>query len=124
HGTTYSSPYLSFVPKELYTNYLQGSYYAPLDKLTSAQRSLFLGAFGGQASYPFVDFGGNVELKGAQYEFTPFENQSFSAVAAQMGNNSTTIGSEVDAGAKILVQELCTLSHGQPGTVCSGITNG
>ena len=64
-------------------------------------------------------------LPSAQYLFTPLENLPFSAVAAQVGNNSTTIGANIDASAAQLITTICgSLSHDQPSDVCSAVHSG
>ncbi len=122
-GTTFSSPYLTFTPVEVYTNKPQGNGYAPLQTPTQAQLTLWEDTNG--ASFPFVDFGGKKVLPSAQYLFTPLENLPFSAVAAQVGNNSTTIGANIDASAAQLITTICvSLSHDQPSDVCSAARSG
>ena len=123
YGTTYSSPYLTFTPVEVYTNKPQGNGYAPLQTPTRAQLTLWEDTNGG--SFPFVDFGGKTVLPSAQYLFTPLQNLPFSAVAAQVGNNSTVIGADIDASAAQLISTICgSMSHGQPAAVCSAVHGG
>jgi Domain of unknown function (DUF929) len=123
YGTTYSSPYLTFVPVEVYTNKPQGNGYAPLQTPTKAQLTLWQSINGG--SFPFVDFGGKQVLPAAQYVYSELQNLSFSAVAAQVGNNATSIGTDIDASAAKLIQTICgTLTHGQPSDVCSAARGG
>jgi hypothetical protein len=123
YGTTYSSPYFTFTPVEVYTNKPQGDGYAPLQTPTQAQLTLWQDTNG--ASYPFVDFGGKQVLPSAQYLFTPLQNLPFSAVTDQVGNNSTAIGADIDASAAQLVKTICSsLSHDQPSDVCSAVSGG
>lgn len=118
YGTKYSSPYLSFVPVEVFTNHPSGSGYTTLQTPTQAQEQLWQDSNGG--SFPFVDFGGKQVLSGAQYSFENLQNLPFSTVAAQVGDNSTVIGSNIDASAAQLIKTICSsLSHGQPADVCS-----
>jgi hypothetical protein len=123
YGTTYTSPYFTFNPVEVYTNKPQGNGYAPLQTPTHAQLTLWEDTNGG--SFPFVDFGGKTVLPSAQYLFTPLQNLPFSAVAAQVGNNSTTIGAEIDASAAQLITTICgSLSNQKPAAVCSAVHGG
>ncbi len=123
YGTTYTSPYLTFAPVEVFTNRPQGNGYAPLQTPTQAQVTLWEDTNGGE--YPFVDFGGKKVLPSAQYLFTPLENLPFSAVAAQVGNNSTTIGANIDASAAQLITTICgSLSNEKPAAVCSAVHGG
>jgi hypothetical protein len=123
YGTTYSSPYFTFTSVEVYTNKPQGDGYAPLQTPTQAQLTLWKDANGG--SFPFVDFGGKKVLPSAQYLFTPLQNLPFSTVAAQVGNNSTSIGADIDASAAQLISTICgSLSGNQPAAVCSAVHGG
>jgi hypothetical protein len=123
YGTNYTSPYFTFTPVEVYTNKLQGDGYAPLQTPTQAQLTLWQKANGG--SFPFLDFGGKQILPSAQYLFTPLESLPFSTVAAQVGNNSTAIGADIDASAAQLVKTICTtLSDEQPSDVCTAVHGG
>ena len=60
YGTTYTSPYFTFTPVEVYTNKSQGNGYAPLQTPTQAQLTLWEDTNGGE--FPFVDFGGKKVL--------------------------------------------------------------
>jgi hypothetical protein len=123
YGTTYTSPYFTFTPVEVYTNKPQGDGYVPLQTPTKAQLTLWENTNGG--SFPFVDFGGKKVLPSAQYLFTPLQNLPFSTVAAQVGNNSTTIGAEIDASAAQLITTICgSLSNQKPAAVCSAVHGG
>ncbi len=123
YGTTYTSPYFTFNPVEVYTNKPEGNGYAPLQTPTQAQLTLWQNTNGG--TFPFVDFGGKKVLPSAQYLFTPLENLPFSAVAAQVGNNSTAIGATIDASAAQLVTTICgSLSNQKPASVCTAVHGG
>jgi hypothetical protein len=123
YGTTYSSPYLTFSPVEMYTNRPAGNGYAILQAPTQAQYTLWQNMSSG--SFPFVDFGGKIVLLGAQYSYGPLQNLPFEAVAAQVGNNSTVIGADIDASAAQLITTICgSLSKHQPAAVCSAVHSG
>lgn len=118
YGTKYSSPYLSFDPVEVFTNHSSGDGYTTLQTPTPTQLRVWRDSNGG--SFPFVDLGGKHVLPGAQYSFADLQNLPFSSVSAQVGDNSTVIGSDIDASAAQLVKTICgSLSHGQPASVCS-----
>jgi len=118
YGTTYSSPYFTFTPVEVYTNQPQGNGYAPLQIPTRSQANLWQRLGGG--SFPFVDFGGKETLSGAQYDFSPLQSLPFDEVAAQVGNNATQIGADINASAYRLIGAICrSLSSQQPTAVCS-----
>ncbi len=123
YGTTYTSPYFTFTPVEVYTNRPAGNGYAILQAPTQAQLTLWEDTNGG--AFPFVDFGGKQVLPSAQYSFADLQNLPFSAVAAQVGNNSTSIGADIDASAAQLITTICgSLSKHQPAAVCSAVHSG
>lgn len=118
YGTKYSSPYLSFDPVEVFTNHPSGNGYTPLQTPTPSQQRLWQNGNGG--TFPFVDLGGKQVLSGAQYSFENLQNLPFSTVAAQVGDNSTVIGSNIDASAAQLIKTICgSMTHGQPADVCT-----
>ena len=124
YGTTYSSPYLTFTPVEVYTNKLirqrlrdaagaDPSAVRPLADTSAAGR------------FPSSTSGASGRWPAAQYSYGPLENLPFSAIAAQVGNNSTVIGADIDASAGQLIKTICaSLTHGQPANVCSAANNG
>ena len=120
YGTQYSSPYLTFTPVEVYTNYLNsaGTNYAQLQLPSQAQLNLWQA--GNQGSFPYLNFGGKAILPAAQFDSAPMGNMAFSAVAAQVGDNSTPIGAPINAAAAQLIKTICsTMTHDQPAAVCS-----
>ncbi len=53
------------------------------------------------------------------------EGASFADIAKDIGNNSTAIGADIDASAKVLIQTICsTLSGNKPAAVCNAVGNG
>jgi hypothetical protein len=124
YGTTYTSPYFTFKPVEVFTNKASAAGgYTSLQVPTQAEENLWQNVAGGH--FPFLDFGGKAALVGAQYSYAPMENLSFDTVAAQVGNNSTVIGANIDAGAHQLIQEMCgSLSSHQPANVCGTAGDG
>lgn len=118
YGTQYSSPYFVFTPVEVYTNEPTPTGYAPLQTPTRGQANIWQTVGGG--SFPFLDFAGTASLSGAQYSYVPLQNLPFSTVAAQVGNNATQIGADIDSSAYRLVKSICHfLSSNQPASVCS-----
>jgi hypothetical protein len=113
------------VPKEIYTNQPQGNYYKPLDTLTSAQSNLWaetskaLGQSG--ESFPFVYLGGSYVLDTAQVNPAYLEGKSFSSIAATIGDNSSTIGSNIDAASLAMVKYICTMTGNKPASVCAQV---
>jgi len=117
YKTTYTSPYLTFVPEEIETNDPNGDTYTTLQKLTTAQQNIWLAHT--SQTFPFVDFGGKKDLTSAQYDPTTLEGSSFDSIASDVGSNSNSIGASIDASADVLVETICdTLTNHQPANVC------
>ena len=122
-NTTYSSPYFTFTPVETTTNQPSGNYYVALQTPTTGQLKLWESHT--NQSFPWLDFGGKMELTSAQYSPDTLVGQSFDNIAAAVGNNSTTIGADIDASAKVLIQTMCsTLTGDQPAAVCRAVGHG
>ncbi len=123
YKSTYHSPYFTFTPVETTTNQPAGDYYVSLQTPTAAQQKLWTSHT--DQSFPWVDFGGKTELTSAQYDPSVLEGVSFASIAKDIGNNSTVIGADIDASAKVLVQTICsTLSGNKPASVCRAVGNG
>ena len=123
YKTTYTSPYLSFIPEEIETNMPDGNSYVPLQTLTAAQQRIWVAHTG--ESFPFLDFGGKVDLTSSEFDPTLLEGPTFSEIVSDIGNNSTTIGANIDASAKVLIQTICTsLTENKPADVCKAVGNG
>jgi hypothetical protein len=124
YKTTYSSPYFTFTPVETTTNQPDGNFYVTVQTPTAAQQKLW-NANENPPTIPWLDFGGKAELTSAQYDPTQLEGVSFDDIAADIGNNSTAVGADVDASANVLIQTICsTLTANKPAAVCSAVGNG
>ncbi|HTU76473.1 MAG TPA: DUF929 family protein [Trebonia sp.] len=124
YKSSYASKYLSFSPVEWYGEKDDPSTpfrHVYLQQPTAAQEALF-NTYAKQ-SIPFVDIG-NHYLTGVQYVPSALQGMTWSQVAAAMRDPSSTVAKDVDGAANILTAALCTLTHGQPGGVCSsaGVT--
>ena len=76
YGTTYSSPYFTFTPVEVYHEQATGQRLRASTDADPGEATLWEDTNGG--TFPFVDFGGKKVLPSAQYLFTPLENLPFS----------------------------------------------
>jgi hypothetical protein len=123
YNTKFTSRYLTFTPVETTTNEPEGNYYVGLQDPTPAQSRLWESHTG--ESFPWLDFAGEKDLVSAQYSPSVLEGMTFDSIASQIGNNSTVVGSDVDASAKVLVQTICnTLTSKKPVAVCKAVGDG
>jgi len=123
YETKFISPYLTFTPVETTTNEPDGDYYVSLQEPTQEQLRLWESHTG--QSFPWLDFGGDKDLTSAQYDPTVLEGMTFNSIASQVGNNSTVVGADIDASAKVLIQTICgTLTSNKPADVCNAVGRG
>ena len=111
-GASYTSSYIDFAPIEA-----QDGAHHTLDKLSAAQNDLFEKLGGGQ--FPFVDFGGKWLQKGASADPAVLSGLEPDAVAAQLGDPTSKIGSTVQEGADVFTAVICGLDGGKPASVCT-----
>lgn len=126
YQSTYKSPYVSFVPVEIYTNIPTGAGgYTGLDVPTSSQISLvnkydaspYVPA-SSTGSIPFLDFGGKYIVSGATYSPTAIQGKTADQIAASLSTPSSTIAQGVDGAANGLIATICKLTNNQPTNVC------
>jgi hypothetical protein len=123
HGTTYSSDYISFTGKEAQSNIVDGNSYAPLDKVSPADRALWKQI--GNDSYPFLDIGGTWMSLQASYDPQLLHGLTHAQIAADLADSTSTVGRTILASANQLTAAICTLTDNKPAGVCtsSGVTS-
>jgi hypothetical protein len=124
-GSTYSSQYIAFVPREIDGNSVDASSgsYVSLDTLTSAQQQIY-STDDSQGSIPFIDVGNSYKLIGASYEYSTLEDSSsnpltWDQIASQLDNTSSSVAQQILGTANYLTAAICTISAQQPGSVCN-----
>ena len=118
YKTKFTSRYFTFTPVETTTNQPEGNYYEALESPTSADQELWFSHTGG--TFPWLDFGGKLELTSAQFDPTVLEGLKFDQIVRQIGNNKTAIGADVDASAEVLIRSICNaLAGGSSAPACS-----
>ena len=120
YKTTYTSPYFTFTPVETTTNQPSNGYYVTLQTPTAAQQKLWSSHT--TQTFPWLDFGGKMQLNSAQFDPSELHGMSFQEIASQVGNNSTVVGGDIDSSARVLIQTICaTLSNHRPANVCRAV---
>jgi len=115
-GATYTSDYLSFVGRELYTNERSGKGYTPLDKATPEELAL-LDRYGG--GFPLLLIGGHYVQAGASYKPDVLHDLTWEQIAATMSYPHSPVAQGIDGSANVLTATLCTITKQQPANVCS-----
>jgi len=121
YKSTYTSKYLTFTPVELET-----VTHAPLQQFTASQRAVFAKydappyvAAQNKDTFPFVDFGNQALINGAQYSPAALSGLTWSQVAAAIKNPDSSAGKQINAAANTITAGLCQLTHGKPASVCA-----
>jgi Domain of unknown function (DUF929) len=125
YGSSYTSPYLVFVPVETYSNVQVSANghpdsakgYRRLQKLTPAQQAL-LTKYDKPGSIPFVDFAGQAVQIGAGSVPSLFTGKTWQQIAADLGQPKTALGANLLDEADSLTAELCRLTGNRPATAC------
>jgi hypothetical protein len=126
YGSSYTSPYLSFVPVETRSNVLvinaktgkiSNNSYRLLQRLTPAEESIF-GRYDTMGQTPFLDFGGQATLLGSGISPKTLVGKTWSQIAADLRHPHTPAGQEIRVSADMLTAELCWLTGDRPTAAC------
>ena len=118
HGASYTSSLLSFTGKEVATNIPSSSGYTQLDTLSAADQQVDA-TYNPKGSIPFVDFGNKYVITGASYDVGVLQGLTQQQIAAQLTDPKSSVAQHVLATANMMSAAICTLTNGQPATVCS-----
>lgn len=111
-NASYKSDYIDFTGIE----YEDGAQKV-IGTLTTAENTLFNTVGGG--AFPFIDFGGKWVQSGASYATATLAGLTPEAVAGQLANSSSKIGSSIQAGADVFTAAICSMDGGKPASVCT-----
>lgn len=124
-GSSYTSQYLDFVPKEILGNALDRSKqsYVSLEKLTAAEQQIFKQYDSGQ-TFPFLNIHGAYIATAASYDFSVLLDSalkplSWQTIAAALTDTHSPITKSILGAANYLTAAICSVTHQQPGSVCS-----
>jgi Domain of unknown function (DUF929) len=127
HGAKYQSQWISFAGVETQSNQRQGDGYAPLDKLTTEQEKIFATYAAppyteSSGGIPFIDFGGKFLVHGATYDPAVLSDKNADDIASALADPTTTISKGAVGAANTFTAAICSLTGGQPATVCDDPT--
>jgi hypothetical protein len=118
-GSSYSSPYISFVPVEILSNIRTGpAGYEHLQPATPAQKAL-IGRFDAGGITPFIDIGGRYIQDGSTVQPQLLGTYSWTQIARSLTNPSSVPAQVVAGQAEVMTAELCEVTGGKPQSVCS-----
>jgi thiol-disulfide isomerase/thioredoxin len=120
YKSSYSSPYLVFVPVEYETNTEQ-----PLQRPTPAESKLVSKydtapyVKGQSGSIPFIDFANQFIQSGANFNPGILAGMTYAEIASAMQTPGTTVGSAIDGAANYLTAAICQITNDKPASVCN-----
>jgi hypothetical protein len=126
HGSTYTSPYITFEPVETQSSSMQN-----LATPTAAQDSL-IGTYDAPpyvpaqstGSIPFIDFANQYMISGASYDVGVLQGQTREQIAADLSNPSSPQAQAILGSANAITAAICATTNNQPAEVCTqpGVT--
>ena len=120
YKSSYTSKYLAFTPVEWYGEADDGSTpfgHVYLQQPTAPEKALFARYAGG--SIPFLDIANRYLLPQTQYSPEDLSGLTWAQIATAMQDPSSNVAKDIDGAANTLTAAMCTLTHGQPGGVCT-----
>lgn len=124
-GSSYTSQYIDFVPKEILGNALDtsGQSYVGLEKLTPAEQQIFSKYNSGQ-TFPFVDINNTYIATAASYNFSVLLDSSgnplsWETIAGALTDTSSPITKGILGTANYMTAAICSVTNQQPGSVCN-----
>lgn len=125
YGSSYTSQYVDFVPKEVKGNQLDQTQqnYVDLEKLTPAEQQMFQRYDPGQ-NFPFVSIGNQYTAVGASYDFTVLLDSKgnplpWQTIANSLNDANSPIARGILGTANYMTASICNLTGQQPGNVCN-----
>jgi hypothetical protein len=120
YKSSYSSKYLTFTPVEWFGEADDPSTpfgHVYLQQPTAQEAALFSRYANG--SIPFLDIANRYLLPQTQYSQEDLSGLTWAQIATAMQDPSSHVATDIDGAANTLTAAMCTLTHGQPGAVCS-----
>jgi hypothetical protein len=130
HGSSYNSPYVSFVPVEWATNQPGDDPFglSPLQPLTPAQATLvdtynpycFAGGFeaGGLCGVPWIDMA-NRYTGFTNTTFAPIAGLTWLQIAGGLSQTGTTPTQALDGAAAMVIAQICGAEGNRPASICT-----
>ena len=120
YKSSYTSKYLTFTPVEWFGEADDPSTpfgHVYLQQPTAQEAALFARYANG--SIPFVDIANRYVLPQTQYSPQDISGLTWAQIATAMQDPSSHVATDIDGAANTLTAAMCTLTHGQPGSVCT-----
>ncbi len=117
-GSHYSSPYVSFVPVEAFSNIPTSNGFARLQTLSAAESDLFA-TYDQQGTFPFVDVGNAYTSWYSTVLPDKLAGMNWTQILGSLSHPDSVAAQAVAGEAEVLTAELCSVTGGRPQSVCS-----
>ena len=117
-GSGYQSPYVSFVPVEVWSNIPKPPGLAPLQSLTHRESTL-LDRFDPPLETPFIDVANRFITDSSTVDPQLIARKSWTQLAGGLTDPSNVSTQAIAGEAEVLTAELCDATGGNPQSVCS-----
>jgi Domain of unknown function (DUF929) len=117
-GSRYSSPYISFVPIEAFSNVPTSHGFASLQPISAAQSDLF-NAYDREGTFPFVDVANAYTSWYSTVLPQKLAGMTWTQVVRSLTHPDSVAAQAVAGEAEVLTAELCSVTNGRPQSVCS-----
>jgi len=122
YQSTYTSKYVDFQPVEI-----QGTTEGKALQTPTAEQSALFAKWDAppyvpaneKGSFPFVDFGNQYLVLGAQYNPQDLSKLTWSQVAADMADPSSKVAADIDSAANSITAAICKITKNAPAAVCT-----
>jgi hypothetical protein len=125
---SYTSKYLTFTPVEECSNIPNGGTscngYTTLETPTAAEQALAtkydVAPYTTEdGAIPFIDFGNKYIISGASYNAQLLQGLSWSQVATDLSNPSSSVAQAADGAANYITAAICSMTNNLPATACT-----
>jgi hypothetical protein len=117
-GSSYRSPYISFVPVEVWSNAPKPPGLAPLQKLTHPE-ALLLHRFDPPVETPFIDIGNRFITDRSTVTPLLIAHKSWTQLADGLTDPGNVSTQAIAGEAEVMTAEMCEATGGNPQSVCS-----
>ncbi len=119
-NATYTSPYISFVSRELTNNKINAStgQYTPLQQPNATEQAINA-KYDAGGSIPFIDFANKAVQVGANYnDPTILDGKNWSTIAGMLGDPTTIPSLAIVGSANLATAQICMIDNNMPASIC------
>ena len=119
-GSSYRSPYISFVPVEVWSNVPKPPGLARLQSLTHSESAL-LHLFDPPVETPFIDVANRFITDSSTVAPVLIAHKSWTQLAGALTDPSNVTTQAIAGEAEVMTAEVCEATGGNPQSVCSSV---